>query len=157
MRRSLAIASLWIVRLSILSLFFVGLASNISAQTLQSISVTPSSATIPVGVQLQFTATGNYSDGSRVDLTSAATWSTSKGTTAAVNAAGLATGESAGTTIIGATYNGVKGSASLTVIRATLKSMIVSPTVMANPRRFQPRLLGLRQHLLPPSTQQARL
>ncbi len=128
MRRSPAIASPWIVRLSILSLFFVGLASHVSAQTLQSISVTPSSATIPVGVQLQFTATGNYSDGSRVDLTSAATWLTSKGTIAAVNAVGLATGESAGTTIITATYNGVKGSASLTASRATLKSISVSPT-----------------------------
>ena len=65
--------------------------------TLQSITVTPSTATVaPNGTQ-QFTATGNYSDGSTKDLTTVAEWSTSNGATITVG--GLATGVTPGATV----------------------------------------------------------
>jgi hypothetical protein len=117
-----------VVLAAISVVFLLGGAGNLRAQTLQSISVSPSSATIPVGLQQQFTATGNYSDGSQVDLTASATWATSKGAIATVNGTGLTTAKSAGAATISASYKGVTGSASLTVSSANLKSITVSPT-----------------------------
>ena len=64
---------------------------------LQSITVTPSTATVaPNGMQ-QFTATGNYSDGSTKDLTTVEQWSTSNGATITVG--GFATGVTPGATV----------------------------------------------------------
>ena len=51
-----------------------------SSPTLQSITVAPATATVPVAGTQQFTATGHYSDGSTNTLTSTATW-TATGTT----------------------------------------------------------------------------
>jgi phage tail sheath protein FI len=42
----------------------------VSSPTLVSLAVTPASPRIPVGATQQFTATGTYSDGSTLDLTS---------------------------------------------------------------------------------------
>ena len=65
--------------------------------TLRSITVTPSTATVaPNGTQ-QFTAMGNYSDGSTQDLTTVADWSASPGATITVG--GLATGVTPGATV----------------------------------------------------------
>ena len=109
------VAKLWIFGLVVL-FALVSAVTDLSAQTLQSISVSPSSATLPVGgLQQQFMATGTYSDGSKVDLTASATWGTTAGNVAKVNG-GLATSaKTAGTATISATFNGVSGSASLTV------------------------------------------
>src|SRR2546425_297485 len=51
---------------------------------LLSVSVSPSSATIGVGQNQQFTATGSYSDGSRKDITGSANWSSSNNKVAVV-------------------------------------------------------------------------
>lgn len=62
--------------------------------TLTSITVTPSSVVLTngllnlLGVTTQFTATGNYSDGSTLDLTSTVQWSTSNGSVATINSQG---------------------------------------------------------------------
>jgi hypothetical protein len=62
--------------------------------TLTSITVAPSSVNLVgslvnlLGLTTQFTATGNYSDGTTLDLTSAVQWSTSNGSTATINAQG---------------------------------------------------------------------
>ena len=48
------------------------------APTLVSIAVTPANATNLVGATQQFTATGTYSDGSTQNITSQATWTSSK-------------------------------------------------------------------------------
>jgi Bacterial Ig-like domain (group 2) len=84
--------------------------------TLNSITVTPASASILIGNTVQFTATGNYSDGTMQNLTSTASWTTSP-TGIATVAAGLATGVSAGTTTVTATSSPVSGNASLTVVQ----------------------------------------
>ncbi len=86
---------------------------TVTPPTLSSITVTPASASILVGNTRQFTATGNYSDGTMQNLTSTATWSSTLPSVATVST-GLATGVAAGTTTIKATL-GVSGSASLTV------------------------------------------
>jgi len=85
------------------------------APTLTSITVTPANPSIIVNGQQQFTATGNYSDGSHQNLTSSATWTSSSPSVATINSTGLATGVAAGSTTITATYGSVHGNTGLTV------------------------------------------
>jgi uncharacterized protein YjdB len=88
---------------------------NVTNATLTSIDVTPTSQAISAGQTQQFTATGNFSDGSTVNITSQAAWSSGNVNIATVNAVGLATGLAQGSTTISATLNGQKGSATLNV------------------------------------------
>lgn len=83
--------------------------------TLQSITVTPAGPSITLGNSQQFTATGNYSDGSTQNLTNSASWSSSATNVATINSTGLASSVAAGTTTISATVGSVTGTTTLTV------------------------------------------
>lgn len=110
-------------------------AVTVRAATLQSIAVTPGSATVPAGYQVRFQATGTYSDGSTHELTGSAVWTSADPAVATVVAvgtgAGTATGVAPGTTRISATLGGVAGEATLTVGSARLVSVAVSPSPFA--------------------------
>jgi uncharacterized protein YjdB len=93
---------------------------------LLSISVSPSNPSIALGTTEQFTATGNFDDGSTQQLTSV-TWSSSDVNVATINASGLATSTGTGPATITATSGSVSGSASLTVTSAALVSIVVTP------------------------------
>ena len=82
---------------------------------LVSISIAPTSATIPVGSQGRFTATGTYSDNSTANLTNLVTWSSSNTAIATVNTVGLVTGTGAGTATITAALGAISGTATVTV------------------------------------------
>jgi len=86
-----------------------------TSATLSSISVTPANPSIPAGAIQQFTATGNYSDGTSYNITTQVTWSSSNTSVATVNSTGLATAFSAGTATITATSGSILGSTTLTV------------------------------------------
>ncbi len=99
---------------------FAGLTGSatlaVTSATLTSITVTPADPTIALGGTEQFTATGNFSDGSTEDLTDQVAWTSSDVSVATIKADGLAsTAGTAGNTSITATMNGVKGTATLTV------------------------------------------
>lgn len=79
---------------------------------LTSISVSPASATITFPGTQQFTATGQYSDGSTQDLTTTATWASSN-TGVATIASGLATAVAMGSTNISASSNSVTSNTSV--------------------------------------------
>src|SRR6202167_318888 len=113
--------------------------------TLSSISVTSTNLTIAAGTTEQFTATGNYADGSTKNLTASVTWSSQNPNAATISPAGMAKAVAAGTSKIEATIagsasvraaatnaasGGVTGSTILTVTSATLVSIAVTP---ANP------------------------
>lgn len=102
----------------------------VTPATLTAIVVTPTVPTIGINGNLQFTATGVFSDASTEDLSAIATWNSSAATVALVNSSGLASALSAGTTSISAAYEGVSGSTTLTVSTATLVSINITP---ANP------------------------
>jgi uncharacterized protein YjdB len=87
--------------------------------TLSSISVTPANPSITVGATRQFTATGEYSDGSSHDITTQVTWSSSNTSFATVNNSGLATGVAAGTVTISASLGGISGNTNLTTTPPT--------------------------------------
>lgn len=88
---------------------------TVTNATLTSITVTPATADIALDDTQQFTATGNFSDGSTEDLTDQVTWTSSDVSVATMKADGLASTAGTGTTTITATMNGVKGTATLTV------------------------------------------
>ncbi len=90
---------------------------TVTTATLQSITVSPASATIAVGATKQLTATGNYSDGTKPTLTGVV-WSSSSNGVATVDiASGLATGVSEGSVTVTATdaRTGFAGVSSLAV------------------------------------------
>jgi trimeric autotransporter adhesin len=104
---------------------------TVSNATLSSISVTPAGDTIAPGTQLQFTATGTFSDGSTQVITNSVTWASDKTSVATIGAAGSATAVAQGTANISATQNSVTGSAALNVSSVTLKSIAVTPATAA--------------------------
>lgn len=77
-------------------------AFSILVYELTTITVTPANPTITQGQTVQFTATGTYSDTSTSNITSIVTWSSSNGTVATVDSAGLATGVGLGAVTISA-------------------------------------------------------
>ncbi len=116
----------------------------VTAVTLQSLAITPATASMGIGGTLQFTATGTFSDNSTQDLTSAVTWSSSVGQVAIIAASGMATGLAQGTTNIVASYGSVSASAVLTITSATLQSIDVQPNspVMVPRSRLQLHAIG---------------
>jgi hypothetical protein len=81
---------------------------------LQSITVSPSSATVAVKATQQLTATGHFSDGSSLVITTQVAWVSSKKKLASVRY-GLVTGVATGTATITAKHAGVSGTATITV------------------------------------------
>jgi uncharacterized protein YjdB len=100
---------------------------EVTNATITSMSVSPSGRTIAPATQLQFTATGTFSDNSTQVLNRDATWASDNTAVATVGAVGLVTAVGSGTAHIGANFGGVSGSALLTVSSATLKSIAVTP------------------------------
>jgi len=99
---------------------------TVTAAVLQSITVTPANPVKIGAVDVQFIATGTYSDGTAVDITSSSTWASSQTSVATIVAtSGLAKTNGAGTTIISATRDGIRGTTTLT---QTLKALILTPT-----------------------------
>lgn len=92
---------------------------TVTNATLMGISVTPNMASIAIGAEQPFTATGTFSDATSMDVTPYVTWLSSNRTAADVANAypynGQAKGLAAGTTTISAIRGSVTGTASLTV------------------------------------------
>lgn len=99
---------------------------NVTAATLNSISVTPASSSIAKGIKEQLKALGIYSDGTTADLTGSATWTGGADTTVT---GGLVTGTAvtASPDTITAAWESKTGSAQVTVTPAALVSIAISP------------------------------
>jgi hypothetical protein len=82
---------------------------------LESISVTPQTASIPLGTSQQFKATGAYSDGSKQDLTASVTWSSSNQAVATINSSGLAASVGGGSATIMASMSSLSARANVNV------------------------------------------
>lgn len=103
---------------------------TVTPSPLDTITITAPLTTIAKGTSVQFTATGNYKDGSHQDLTVQVTWNSSAIAVATVAndvTDGLVTALTAGATTIKAEINGVSASTVLTVTGATLSSIAVTP------------------------------
>ncbi len=104
---------------------------TVTAPTLQSITVSPANPAIGLGATVDFTATGNFSDGSTVPLPGA-TWTSGTTATATILANGIAVSQATGTSTITASSNGVNGTTLLTVQAAVARSAYVSGTSDSN-------------------------
>lgn len=105
---------------------------TVTNATVSSITVTPSQATIPIGAQKGFSATGLFSDSTTQNITANCQWTSSNTGVATVGSGGgfvslTATAVGGGTANINASFGGVTGSATLTVSSATLVSLALSP------------------------------
>ena len=108
------------------------------APTLLSITVTPANKTLAIGLTQQYTATGNYSNGTSKNITAQVTWyappapigEPRPAPVASISATGLATSSAQGQIRISATLGSISGSTLLYVTSASLISITVTP---ANP------------------------
>jgi Bacterial Ig-like domain (group 2) len=116
-----------------------------AAPTVTSIVVAPASASQPLGLTQQFTATANLSDGTTRDVSSLAVWSSSNTSIVTVSNVGVVTTKAIGNANVRATYSNVVGSASFTVDPAAPTSIVVSTTQASRP-------LGLTQQFTASAT-----
>jgi len=75
---------------------------------------------------VQYTATGQFSDGTSQTLTLTATWSSTTQSVASVSPYGMATGSGPGTTTISAALGSVSGSSTLLVTSSPLVSLKIT-------------------------------
>ncbi len=110
--------------------FSIASGTAASGTTLQSLAVTPTSATIAAGQTQQFHAVGYYSDGTEQDITNSVVWNALPSGIAMMSSTtpGLATGVASGATNIEATQGGVPNLnvGALTVTGATAGSQGVA-------------------------------
>jgi hypothetical protein len=92
----------------------------------QSIAVSPGSATILMGKQQQFSATATYSDGSTKPAPAGLTWSSSNTAIATVDSSGLVKGVAPGNVTISAAVGSANGSSS-TKVETVLATLDRSP------------------------------
>ncbi|MDP3158216.1 MAG: Ig-like domain-containing protein [Archangium sp.] len=100
---------------------------TVTAAVLTAIEVTPPAPSIPLGLTLQLTATGRFSDNTTEDLTTQATWSSGTLAHATVSSGGLVTSVALGTSIISAAFGPITGGTLVTVSPAELASISVTP------------------------------
>jgi 6-phosphogluconolactonase (cycloisomerase 2 family) len=93
--------------------------------TLQSITLAAPNTSVPAGFTEQFTATGNYSDGTTKPLATAS-WSTSDSTLATITSSGLLTTLKTGTVTVIAASGSIKGSVPFRIDAASLQSILVT-------------------------------
>lgn len=99
-----------------------GISGNVTLEvnaTLNAITVTPANTKLAKGTSKAYSVQGTFTDGSRHDITTRVTWSSTNITVATVDAAGLVTAHNAGTTAIDATLNGFSTNSTLEVVPAT--------------------------------------
>ena len=95
--------------------------------TLETLTVSPATATLANGLTKQFNATATFSDNTTQDVTSSVSWSSSDTTVADIDVAGLATASTKGTATITASLSSQTSTATLTVSDATLVSLTIEP------------------------------
>ena len=115
---------------------------NSGPATLQSISVSPSTATVTAGSNLQLKAIASYSDGHTADVTTMSTWTVDDAACAGVTSSGgnvaPAIGAGSCSADVQATYTGMAGSAKVTV-----DGLFQSVTKLPNLSAFEPNALAL--------------
>src|SRR6201998_3940689 len=109
----------------------------LAVDQLNSMSVSPATATIAIGASQQYLASGNFTlaagSSSILDISSQVTWSSSNTNVASIDATGNATGKGTGFTTITATScdGGTVGQAILNVGTPATTTLVVTPSVIA--------------------------
>lgn len=101
---------------------------TVPSATVQSLTVTPTTATTGIAGTIPFQAVVTLSDATTQDVSATATWTSSAPAIATVASNGIASGVAPGMTTIRATVGAVSGSAALTITSAKLVSVALTPT-----------------------------
>lgn len=96
---------------------------------LNTIEITPNPISTPLGINLQLTATGIYSDHTTKDLTESVTWGSSNVGVATISNNGILTPVAQGQTTVRALYNSVDATSTATVTAAALESITLAPAI----------------------------
>jgi Bacterial Ig-like domain (group 2)/FG-GAP-like repeat len=102
------------------------LAYQVTPAVLQTLSLTPSSASVVAGKTTSLVLTGTYSDNSKSTSLGTVSWSSSAQGTASVDTSGTVTGVAAGTATITAAVGSVTTSIAVTVLEPTITSIVIS-------------------------------
>lgn len=105
---------------------------SIREAELVSIQVTPQNAQLPVGLDRQFRAVGQYTDGSSLDITDLVNWSSPE-PGAQIGLDGKALGVQLGSTYITARMDSIEGRAPLEISSAVLSQLRVEPASSSQP------------------------
>jgi hypothetical protein len=104
---------------------------TVTPASVVSITLSPASVAIPVGLNQAFTAISTFTDGSTQNVTNSVHWSSTVPNVATVSntsgSNGIATSTGSGSTVITATSGTVAGSSNLTVTNAILAAIEISP------------------------------
>ena len=112
---------------------------NVSSGQLDSINLVPGSTAVPLDGGRQFLATGNYTDGTRADLSLLATWGSSDEAITTVSPFGFTSASGPGQTSVSASFlnpvtgTAVAGSGSVVVNPAALVRIDICASTVANP------------------------
>jgi uncharacterized protein YjdB len=98
---------------------------------LRTLTITPTNPTLPLGLTVALVATGTFDDGSTLDLSADATWSSSDESVATVSSAGLASSVRIGMTTITAQIGGVTTSIPLQVTLPLLVGIQIGPSPLS--------------------------
>jgi hypothetical protein len=101
--------------------------ARVVAPTLQSIVISTGQTSIPLGDTKQFSALGNYTDGSSQDLTRSVRWVSSDPTIVELSSAGMATANALGAVNVTASSGAVSSTAPVRVSPAVAISLTVAP------------------------------
>ena len=106
---------------------------SVSVATLTGLAVTPSSVSLASGTSQQFKAIGTLSNGSTLDLTNSAFWSTSSTSVATINQSGFASTRNTGSATIAAESGSFTSTSAMTVTAVAVTSMQITPSTVTIP------------------------
>ncbi len=101
---------------------------TVSSAVVESFSITPKTKSLAKGLEQQFVAAADYSDGSSLDVTDSTTWTSADPSIVVIDSNGLATAMAEGSDVaIDADFEGFMDSALVSVTAAELQSIEVTP------------------------------
>jgi trimeric autotransporter adhesin len=106
---------------------------TVTSAVIQSLDITPSHPTIPVGISTQFQATATYSDNTTQDVSSQVTWTLSDASIATVSATGSLSTKAMGSVDLQAALGGVAAKTTVIVMGTSLVSIAVTPASVTVP------------------------
>jgi len=101
---------------------------TISAASLTQIALSPDAPNLPLGTQLNLSATGLYSDGSSQNLSNQVSWNSADSSILTIDASGLVKPQSTGSSIVSASLAGVTANTLVTISSAVLSSIEITTT-----------------------------
>jgi phage tail sheath protein FI len=99
---------------------------TVNAGHLTGLSVSPATLSLAAGLSQSLTVTGTFDNGTFVNMTGYATWSTSNAAAATVSATGLVTAVAAGTATITASYMQTTATTTVTVAAAVPETIAIT-------------------------------